>query len=146
MYWYSKPRLFRGQNVIWQKNYFFSKILKRFISLNKYKTVFLYHQFLNSKHPWASKTMKVIGHTSTWYAVVNKVNSFHSMILKFYKTLNCWKTSDAMFMKSSEHSKMIIFHNKFHFEWNWMAFNQKIPGMNPIFWLCKNASLTMIML
>ena len=43
MYWYGKPRLFRGQNVIWQKKIFFSKILKRFISLNKYKTFFLYH-------------------------------------------------------------------------------------------------------
>ena len=28
--------------------------------------VYLYHQFLDSKHPWASKTMKVIGHTSTY--------------------------------------------------------------------------------
>ena len=28
MYWYGKPRLFKGQNVIWQKNYFFPKYWK----------------------------------------------------------------------------------------------------------------------
>ena len=62
--------LVRQTEAIWwpkcnlTKKLFFSKILKRFMSLNKYKTVFLYHQILNSKQPWASKTVKFIGHTS----------------------------------------------------------------------------------
>ena len=85
------------------KKIFFSKILKRLISLNKYKTIFLYHQFLTSKQPWSSKNAKVIGHTSTKNPLVNKANSYQFINLKFYKILNCWKTNDAKFEKFSEH-------------------------------------------
>ena len=40
-----------------------------------------------------SKIVKIIGHTSSRYAVVNKNNFSHSMILKFHKNSNCSKTS-----------------------------------------------------
>ena len=89
MYWYYKLRPFGGQNAIWQKKIFLSKILKRPISLNKYKTIFLYHQFLTSKQPWSSKNAKVIGHTSTKNPLVNKANSYQFINLKFYKILYC---------------------------------------------------------
>ena len=85
------------------KKIIFFKILKNLISLNKYKTIFLYHQFLTSKQPWSSKNAKVIGHTSTKNPLVNKANSYQFINLKFYKILNCWKTNDAKFEKFSEH-------------------------------------------
>ena len=85
------------------KKLFFPKIFKKLISLNKYKTIFLYHQFLTSKQPWSSKNAKVIGHTSTKNPLVNKANSYQFINLKFYKILNCWKTNDAKFEKFSEH-------------------------------------------
>ena len=85
------------------KKKIFSKILKRLISLNKYKTIFLYHQFLTWKQPWSSKKAKVIGHTSTKNPLVNKANYHQFINLKFYKILNCWKTNDAKFEKFSEH-------------------------------------------
>ena len=93
------------------KNLFSSQILIKFISPNRYKTVFLYHQLLTSKKPLVSKIVKVIGHTSSKYAVVNRNNFHHSMILKFHKNSNCSKTSIVKSKIFSKHLKMIILQN-----------------------------------
>ena len=75
------------------KNSFSSQILIRFVSPNRYKTFFLYPQLLTSKKPLVSEIVRVIGHTSSKYPDVNKNNFYDSTILKFYKNLNCSKTS-----------------------------------------------------
>ena len=116
MYWYCKTRPFRGQNVLWQKKYFFSQILLRFISPIRYKTVFFYHQLFTSKKPLVSKTLKFIGHTSSKYPVVNKNYLYHFMILKFHKISNCSKTSLVRSKIFSEHLRMIISQNPCDFK------------------------------
>ena len=79
------------EKMQFDKKIIFFKILKNLISLNKYKTIFLYHQFLTWKQPWSSKKAKVISHTSTKNPLVNKANYCQFINLKFYIILNCLK-------------------------------------------------------
>ena len=120
------------------KNLFSSRILIRFISPNRYKTVFLYHQLLTSKKPLVSKIVKVIGHTSGKYAVVNRNNFYDSTILKFYKNLNCSKINLVMPKIFSEHLET---HNTFDFEWHGIAAYEKMLALNPVFVCVKMVPL-----
>ena len=87
--------------------------------------------------------MKVIGHTSGKYAVVNRNNFYDSTILKFYKNLNCSKINLVMPKIFSEHLET---HNTFDFEWHGIAAYEKMLALNPVFCVCQNGPSEMLII
>ena len=93
--------------------------------------------------------MKVICHTSIKYAVVNENNFYHSINLKFQKSLNFSKTSLHKSKIFSEHLEIKILQTTFNFERLEMVVYQKMFALNPVFCVYQNGLfelLSMIML
>ena len=104
------------------KKLFFSSNFEKIYISHSIKNSFFVSPTLDLHIASNIQKVKVICHTSIKSALVNESNFYHSMNLKFQKSLNFLKTSLSQSKIFSEHLEMIISQNTFDFKWHRIAF------------------------